>query len=50
MIAKIKKKQNIRDIFGFHIHIHEKMCEDEYVVVKTSAKNASLWLLRMGKL
>jgi hypothetical protein len=38
------------DWFGFRIHIHEEMCVDEYVVVKTSAKNASFWLLRMGKL
>ncbi len=40
MIIKIKKKQNIQDIFGFHIHINEEMCEDECVVVKTITKNA----------
>jgi len=41
MIAKIKKKQNIHDIFGFHIHINEEMSEAECVVVKTIAKNVS---------
>jgi hypothetical protein len=45
MTAKIKKKQNIHDIFCSHIHINEEMCEHEYVVVKTIAENASLWLL-----
>jgi hypothetical protein len=44
MIAKIKK-QNIHDMFGFHISINEEMCEDECMVVKTIAKNASFWLL-----
>jgi hypothetical protein len=33
-----KKKQNIHDILSFHIHIHEEMCEDEFVVVKTIEK------------
>jgi hypothetical protein len=41
----LKKKQNIRNIFGFRIDIHEEMCEIECVVVKTSAKNTSLRLL-----